>query len=318
MAQQTKENLPTSSAKLQGIIAHQRGDPELAEVRSYCQKGWPAFMPQNPLLHQYSKDLFDLHGKTYLLVVDYHSRWPEIRLLDRLTSAAVIIRLKSTFATHGIPDLVVFDNGPQFASAEFRQFSSIFGFTHTTSSPRHPQANGEAEHAVKTVKNLLRKAADPYRDSQGKAYNRRHAARQAPELHPGDSVYIKDLGRPGSVAAQHHNPRSYIILTDQGTVRRNRSHLVATDASGQPQSDSMTPKTPTPVPRAVSPAASGSTPAFEEPTGGAPSSPGPQVTRSGRAVIPPKKVDIILDCYRQPILGYNTPSTFILLVPVLQ
>ncbi|GFR70637.1 retrovirus-related pol polyprotein from transposon opus [Elysia marginata] len=115
-----------------------------------------------------------------------------------------------------------------------------------------------------------------YRDNQSNAYNRRHAARQAPELHLGDSVYIKDLGRPGSVAAQHHNPWSYIVLTDQGTVRRNRSHLVATDASGQSQSDSMTPKTPTPVPRAVSPAVSGSTPTVAEP-----SSPGrPQVTRS--------------------------------------
>ncbi|GFS12587.1 Pol polyprotein [Elysia marginata] len=111
---------------------------------------------------------------------------------------------------------------------------------------------------------LLYDKEQRYRDNQSNAYNRRHAARQAPELHP-----------------------------DQGTVRRNRSHLVATDASGQPQSDFMTPKTPKSVPRAVSAAVSGSTPTVAEPTGGAPSSPGrPQVTRSGRAVIPSKKLDI--------------------------
>lgn len=101
-------------------------------------------------------------GKTYLLIVDYYSRWPEIRLLDHLTSNTVITRLKSIFATHGIPELVISDNGPQFASHAFQNFAKEFGFTHTTSSPRYPQANGEAERAVQTVKNLLRKATDPY------------------------------------------------------------------------------------------------------------------------------------------------------------
>ena len=37
-----------------------------------------------------------------------------------------------------------------------------YGFTHVTSSPRFPQANGEAEQAVAIVKNLLKKSVDPY------------------------------------------------------------------------------------------------------------------------------------------------------------
>ena len=47
-------------------------------------------------------------------------------------------------------------------------------------------------------------------------------------LHPGTPVYVRDLSRHGLVTAQHHNPRSFIIQTDQGQLRRNRSHLIET------------------------------------------------------------------------------------------
>ena len=54
------------------------------------------------------------------------------------------------------------DNGPQYASSAFAKFAETYGFEHVTSSPRFPQSNGEAERAVKTIKNLLDKARDPY------------------------------------------------------------------------------------------------------------------------------------------------------------
>ena len=75
----------------------------------------------------------------------------ELRRLDNQISNNLINKLKSLFAVHGIPDVVISDNGPQFASTEFRNFSADFGFTHTTSSPHYPESNGEAERAVQTV-----------------------------------------------------------------------------------------------------------------------------------------------------------------------
>ena len=121
----------------------------------------PSSVPDRPW-SQLGMDLLELFRKTYLLIVDYYSRWIELKLLHQLTSAAVIHQIKSVLATHGIPDVIVSDNGPQFASSEFARFANDYGFTHVTSSPKYPQANGEAERAVRTVKQLLKKNKDPY------------------------------------------------------------------------------------------------------------------------------------------------------------
>ena len=82
------------------------------------------------------------------------------------TAQEVVKKLKAHLARHGIPDQLFSDNGQPFSSAKFQEFANSHGFEHVTSSPAYPQSNGKAENAVKTVKNLLVKAAkaeqDPY------------------------------------------------------------------------------------------------------------------------------------------------------------
>ena len=73
----------------------------------------------------------------------------------------IINQTKSIFARHGIPATVISDNGPQYSSAAYAQFASEYGFSHITSSPLYPQGNGEAERAVRTIKELLGKKEIP-------------------------------------------------------------------------------------------------------------------------------------------------------------
>ena len=53
--------------------------------------------------------------------------------------------MKTTFATHGIPQEIVTDNGPQFISTEFSTCLSSSGIAHRKVTPYWPQANSEVE-----------------------------------------------------------------------------------------------------------------------------------------------------------------------------
>ncbi len=105
-------------------------------------------------------DLFHLKGKDYLLVIDYHSNYPEFCQLSAMTAEHVIAHTKAIFARHGIASTVISENGPQFSSQSFKEFAETYGFEHRTSSPLYPQSNGKAEKGVQIVKSLLKKAIE--------------------------------------------------------------------------------------------------------------------------------------------------------------
>ena len=131
--------------------------------------------PQKPLMmHEVPErlwakvgvDLFAFDGRDYLCTVDYTSNFWEIDHLPTTDAKRVISKLKSQFARYGIPDQVVSDNGPQFASSGFAAFARKWCFVHTPTSLYNNKANGKVEADVKMSKNLFLKAqydlADPY------------------------------------------------------------------------------------------------------------------------------------------------------------
>ena len=117
----------------------------------------PSPLPELPF-QKVGTDLFEW-DKIYLLVIDYYSRFIEIAQLTGSSSAEVVRHTKSIFARHGIPEVVVSDNGPQYTSSTYAEFAREYCFNHVTSSPLYPPREWGG---VKTVKQLLRKRGDPY------------------------------------------------------------------------------------------------------------------------------------------------------------
>jgi len=63
-------------------------------------------------------DLCELHARTLLVVI-------EVERINKANTMGVSKALKVLFSRYGVPEVVVLDNGPQFASVEFGAFKHI-------------------------------------------------------------------------------------------------------------------------------------------------------------------------------------------------
>lgn len=59
------------------------------------------------------------------------------------------------FATHGLPEEVVSENGPHFTSTNFAEFTGKHGIKHILVPPYHPESSEAAERSVRVVKDAL-------------------------------------------------------------------------------------------------------------------------------------------------------------------
>ena len=130
-----------------------------------CQQMKPS-LPKEPMITYpvpilpwqiVANDYFECDNQHYLVVVDLYSDFIEIRKLDTLATLTLVEQLKQVFAIHGVPVTLISDNGPNYASAEFHQFTQAWDFQHLTSIPHYPKSNGKAELAMKIMKSIITK-----------------------------------------------------------------------------------------------------------------------------------------------------------------
>lgn len=96
-----------------------------------------------------------IQGNHFLLIVDSYSKWIEVYRTKNATTNFTINCLRDTFCRFGLIDTLVSDNGRQFTSDEFKQFTERNGIKHILNAPGHPSTNGQAEVYVKTFKKSL-------------------------------------------------------------------------------------------------------------------------------------------------------------------
>ncbi|GFQ87520.1 integrase catalytic domain-containing protein [Trichonephila clavata] len=97
-------------------------------------------------------------------MIDYLSKYGELKPLNSTTAQSVITVMKSIYATHGIPEDLVSDGGPPFNSNLMTNFFREWGIKHHVTPPHFPRENGQIERAGQTVKNSLTKAAEEGKD----------------------------------------------------------------------------------------------------------------------------------------------------------
>uniref|UniRef100_A0A8C2FFT4 Gypsy retrotransposon integrase-like protein 1 n=2 Tax=Cyprinus carpio TaxID=7962 RepID=A0A8C2FFT4_CYPCA len=96
-------------------------------------------------------------GRMFLVMVDACTKWLEAHILKNITAPVTIDTLRQVFSIHGLPDVVVSDNGPTFTGEFFQEFLKKNGIRHIRTAPFHPASNGLAERAVQTLKEGLKK-----------------------------------------------------------------------------------------------------------------------------------------------------------------
>ncbi|CAB4006724.1 Transposon Tf2-9 poly [Paramuricea clavata] len=171
-------------------------------------------------------------GEQVVVLTDYYSRWPEVKILKSVTSKHIPDWLLSVFATHGFPDEIKCDNASYFVSTEFKDTLTSWGIEHKTNDREvktklpsfEQQTNDETETRKK----------DEEEKEKSKKYTDKKRKASPKNLEVGNKVLVTQKHRKKFTTKFHPDPMvitkingTQIVLKDKnGTQhRRNSSHV---------------------------------------------------------------------------------------------
>ena len=114
-------------------------------------------------MHPWSKlatDIFHFEGTSYLLIVDYTSRFLVVCKVSLMTGLHVANQCKQVFSEYGWPETLISDSGPCYTSQAFISVMKVFSVNNITSSLHYPQSNGLTEKYMQIVKCLFNKSKE--------------------------------------------------------------------------------------------------------------------------------------------------------------
>nr|XP_012562165.2 uncharacterized protein K02A2.6-like [Hydra vulgaris] len=82
--------------------------------------------------------------------------WIEVEVVHSNEAKATTKVFRRLLSTHGIPRVIVSDNGSGFLSEEYKKFLYSNRIKPPHSAPYDPASNGQAERMVQTFKNSIK------------------------------------------------------------------------------------------------------------------------------------------------------------------
>ena len=96
------------------------------------------------------------NNRFILVIIDHFTRWVLVEALkDAKAHSVTKTILDRWIPTHGLPRIILSDNGPHFRSKTTTQLCEKLGIRNIFSTPYHPQGNGIVEAFMKPLKKIL-------------------------------------------------------------------------------------------------------------------------------------------------------------------
>lgn len=139
-----------------------------------CQHFNTAKKPQiavSPILSTQPKDILNIDivgplpnsfGKRYIIIaIDHYTKYGFADAFPKIDGSIVRDFVKNIFIKHGAWKTVITDNAKVFTGKAFESILLDWNVKSQHISPRHPEANGNAERFIRTLRQLLRKNSQP-------------------------------------------------------------------------------------------------------------------------------------------------------------
>ena len=107
-------------------------------------------MPRKPS-EVVGADIFTLHNRNYLCIVDYHRKFPIIKKTEDLSTDSLILACNIFLFGIWLTKKNIVRRGSNFISEKFEKFCKKLNIDHAASSSYH-QRNNQVEVCIKGVK----------------------------------------------------------------------------------------------------------------------------------------------------------------------
>ncbi len=161
-------------------------------------------------------------GNKYILsIIDYYTKYAEAIALPNQEAETVVRALEQVFARHGMPSVLLTDQGRNFESHLVTSMCELFGIEKRRTTAYHPQTDGLCERFNGILKSLLRMRVNNDKDDWDEqlpnallAY--RVSKQSSTGVTPFEMLYGRDARLPLGVESKEvvakptHGPAKYL------------------------------------------------------------------------------------------------------------